>query len=121
MKILLIDDEQVILQVATEMLEICGHDADGVVSGEAALQKIKAQPDYYDLIIIDLIMPGLSGAACFKKIREINAEVPIVISSGISGIRENKSIVEIGADDYLEKPYNLKSLGSLLEKFSGQV
>ncbi len=120
MKILLVDDEPVVLQVATDMIQMFGHDVDCVESGEVALENIRSHSDEYDLIILDLIMPGLSGAVCLKKIREINEEIPIVLSSGVSGINETKSIREIGANDYLQKPYNLKSLRLLLEKFSDQ-
>jgi DNA-binding response OmpR family regulator len=113
-KILICDDEQEILDITRMILEDEGFTVTAVLdslSVESLIEKEKP-----DVLLIDLWMPGLSGDQVVKKLRN-NANVgniPIVV---ISASRDGKEIAYAsGADDFLEKPYDINSLISVVTK-----
>ena len=106
-KILIIEDEKHIAELERDYLESYGMEADIAFTGEEGLQK--ALSHSYDLILLDLMLPGTNGLELCKKIRE-DIEVPIVIVTA-----KNEDIDKIrgfdrGADDYIVKPFNPSEL-----------
>lgn len=108
--ILVIDDEEMIRDIAHDMLNHIGYNILTAADGEKAIEIFKEKNESIDLILVDLIMPRMNGIICIQKLKEINSEVPIVVASGISEVSKKKSVMEMGAHGYLEKPYSIKSL-----------
>ena len=117
--ILLVDDEDIIIDVGQAMLKKLGY---GVViskSGLAAIEKIKDFGSEIDLVIIDLIMPGMDGGKTFDRIREIHPQMPVLLSSGYAINRQATEILQRGCNGFIQKPFNIAELsqkiGNILE------
>lgn len=108
--ILVIDDEEMIRDIAHDMLNHLGYDIILAADGESAIKLFKKKNKSINLVLVDLIMPKMNGMICLQKLKEINKDVPIVVASGISEVSKKRSVMEMGAHGYLEKPYSIKSL-----------
>ena len=108
MRILLIeDDEKVARAVATGLeaeLFAVDRESDGLKGLDSA------RLGNYDLIILDLMLPGLNGAQLLKRLRQVNSDVPILILTARDSISEKIANFEAGADDYLTKPFAFAEL-----------
>ena len=113
--LLLVDDDETIRNLAKEILERLGYNIIQAESGEQALAIFENQQKNIDLVILDLIMPGMGGRETYKKLKEINPEVKILISSGSSLDKEGRSIFAEGAPpEFIQKPYRLEMLSQKL-------
>lgn len=79
---------------------------DGVAAWEAA------QIIQYDLLILDLNLPGLDGLSLLRKLRPLRPHLPVLVLTGMSGIEERVQVLDSGADDFLTKPFSLFELGA---------
>jgi len=108
--ILIIDDEPVIRTTAASILEDLGYQVVLAKDGRQGLEMYAAQQDLIDLVLLDMIMPGMSGVTCFKEIRALNPHARILVSSGFT---ENESLEELhraGMMGFVKKPYRLTEL-----------
>jgi len=110
--ILVVDDHRDILSVSGAMLERLGYNVLLAPSGQVALELVRDHPGSIDLVILDLIMPGLGGAETFNRIHQIAPALPVLISSGYSIDDEIRSLLDRGAAGYLGKPFRLSHLSS---------
>jgi two-component system, cell cycle sensor histidine kinase and response regulator CckA len=108
--ILLVDDEKMILEVSREMLEYLGYRVYAAGSGQEALAVYMEKRNEIDLVILDMIMPGISGGETFDRIREINSEIRVLLSSGYSINGEAKTIMDRGCNGFIQKPFQLEKL-----------
>ena len=100
--IMAIDDEEEILRLLKSILEPEGYDFVGATGGEAAFSLWRErQPD---LILLDIMMPGLDGFQVLDLIRR-KSDVPVIMLTGQSEVTALRDSVEIGADDYIRKPF----------------
>lgn len=107
MKILIVDDEKLLVKGMRFNLENDGYDVDTVYNGEDALEL--ATKNCYDLIVLDLMLPKISGLEVCKKIREFS-KVPIIMVTAKGEDTDKLLGFEHGADDYLAKPFNVLEL-----------
>jgi len=114
--ILLVDDEEIVLKVNIEMLKSFGYSVLMAQSGDAAIQIFRENKNSIDLVVLDMIMPGLSGGEVFDKIKDINPGVKILLSSGYSIDGQAKKILERGCDGFIQKPYDLKDFSRKIRK-----
>jgi len=105
-KILFIDDEQSIVNMARQMLERLGYEVDAKMSSIEALELFRSKPDQFDLVITDLTMPKMTGDTLVKEILNIRPDIPIILCTGFSEKIDEKKATAIGAADYIEKPVN---------------
>ncbi|HDH98191.1 MAG TPA: PAS domain-containing sensor histidine kinase, partial [Deltaproteobacteria bacterium] len=108
--ILLVDDEDMILDVGEEMLRKLGYTVMLAKSGNEAVKAYKKHKDEIDLIILDMIMPDISGSEAYDIMKEINPKIKVLLSSGYSVNGEAKEILERGCDGFIQKPFNLTTL-----------
>ena len=113
-RILLVDDEEVVRQVATRMLERLGFHVLAAQSGEEALASYAAGPGEIDLVLIDVSMPRISGAECFRRLQEIDPAVRAVLSSGYGQDRAARSLLGLGLAGFIQKPYQLAELSNVV-------
>jgi signal transduction histidine kinase/DNA-binding response OmpR family regulator len=114
-KILIVDDNKLNIKVAERILKDYGIVCDGVLSGQDCLNKIDT--NYYDLILMDDMMPQMSGTETMQKIREIgNYKNPIVVLTANAVVGEKEKYLKLGFDDYLAKPINKQELLNVLNK-----
>lgn len=106
-KILIIEDEKKIRRFLQLELEHEGYYVYTAEDGEEGF--FKFQKDYYDLILLDLMLPKLSGEEVCRKIREVS-EIPIIILTAKDQILNKVELLDMGADDYLTKPFEIEEL-----------
>jgi two-component system, cell cycle sensor histidine kinase and response regulator CckA len=102
--ILLVDDEAVLRDIGKQILENFGYTVLTAVDGEKALDIYRRRPAGIDLIILDLIMPGMGGIKCLAELLRINPEVRVIISSGYS-VNGGEDSPSKGAKGFIKKPY----------------
>jgi len=112
--ILLVDDEKMILEVNEELLECMGYRVYAAGSGQEAIAVYMEKRNEIDLVILDMIMPGISGGETFDRLREINPGVKVLLSSGYSITGQAQEILDRGCNGFLQKPFHP-------EKFSNKV
>ena len=103
-RILLVDDEPLILKGLKYTLEQEGYETDSAMDGEEALEKFFAQP--CDLILLDVMLPKLDGLSVCQRIRE-HSNVPIIMLTAKGEDMDKILGLEYGADDYMTKPFNI--------------
>jgi two-component system copper resistance phosphate regulon response regulator CusR len=107
-RILVIDDEQRILNFVRRGLQAEGMAVDCAGGGEEGLRLALAHP--YDLVVLDLVMPGLDGHAVLRRILERKPSQPVLILSALNDTASKVSSLERGAEDYISKPFSLEEL-----------
>ncbi|MFN3534818.1 MAG: response regulator, partial [Desulfatiglandales bacterium] len=107
-KVLLIDDELKFVSTLSERLEIRGYTSKFSISGEEGLEQIASFSP--DVVISDVIMPGLSGFDVLKALRKIAPTVPVILLTGHSSTQDGMKGMELGAFDYIIKPVDIEEL-----------
>jgi two-component system phosphate regulon sensor histidine kinase PhoR len=113
-RLLVVDDEMGIREACKRALVAEGYAVDLAEDGNLGLQKIKAAP--YDLILMDLMMPGIGGLDLIKKTNEIDPEIIIVVITGYATIETAVEATKRGAYDYLPKPFTPEALTALVTR-----
>ncbi|HVO66250.1 MAG TPA: response regulator [Syntrophales bacterium] len=108
--ILLVDDENIVLEVSKEMLEFLGYRIYVARSGQEAIAVYREKRNDIDLVFLDMIMPGISGEEIFDRLREINSEILVLLSSGYSINGQAQQIMDRGCNGFLQKPFQLQKL-----------
>jgi len=108
--ILLVDDEPDVLVVSKESLESLGYSVYAVKNGEEAITLYKQKKGKIDLIVLDMIMPELSGSETFDRIRELNPSAKIILSSGYSLNDQAQQIMSKGCLGFIQKPFDIVQL-----------
>ncbi len=116
-RVLVVDDDPRLLHIVAMYLGIEGYDVVSSPDGAAALAEIAKQRP--DLIILDIMMPGLDGIETCKSIRAdpATAEVPVLMFSALSGDADVERARLAGANHLITKPFNLVGLGSVVKSF----
>jgi len=109
-----IDDEPVIHDVLAQLLTSEGYEVEISSSGEEALEKFPSQS--FDVILLDLLMPGMDGIETLRRIKRIDPLVPVIIITAYGSVESAISAMKIGALDYVQKPFKHDGLLLTLEK-----
>jgi nitrogen regulation protein NR(I) len=113
-RILVIEDDETVRDVLRTFLKDKGFDVTIAVSGEAGLEVLRSEK--FDLIITDLIMPGISGMDVLKEVIATKATTPVLVMTAFASVQTAVEAIRIGAFDYLTKPFNLEELMIVLDK-----
>ncbi len=113
-KVLLVDDEEDFVEVLAERLQVRGLDVYTADCGLKALDMVGEQG--FDIIVLDLAMPGMDGLETLQKIKEHDADIEIVMLSGKGTMRSGIDAIKSGAEDFLEKPVDLNVLLEKIEE-----
>lgn len=107
-RILIVDDEPSMREGLADNLVFEGYTAEMAANGIEALEKLHT--DQYDLVILDVMMPGLSGFDVCKKLRQEENNVPVILLTAKGEEIDRVLGLELGADDYITKPFSLREL-----------
>jgi two-component system cell cycle sensor histidine kinase/response regulator CckA len=118
--ILLIDDEQMITEVGQTMLEKLGYRVFVANSGEDGIALMNERGADIDLVILDMIMPGMDGGQTFDRIREIHSTIPVILSSGYSLNGQAEKIINRGCNGFIQKPFDLETLSRKVHEVMNQ-
>ncbi|MBB6482151.1 response regulator [Spirochaeta isovalerica] len=117
--ILIVDDEMMLRNMLEDILISDNHSIISCASGEEALETYKENKNRIDLVILDMVMPGLDGFETFTRLKEMNPLVKVLISSGYNMKREIKKLREAGALGFLKKPFKMNELRKQLKNILG--
>lgn len=108
--ILLVDDESVVIDVGKPMLETLGYQVYVSGNGQEAINIVTQHGVAIDLVILDLIMPGMDGGQVFDHIRNLQPDMLVILSSGYSLNGQASDIINRGCDGFIQKPFSLTKL-----------
>ena len=118
MRILVVDDEKLIVKGIKFNLENDGYEVDGAYDGREAL--VLFEKNKYDLVLLDLMLPGLDGFGVCRKVRE-KSNVPIIMLTARDEEVDKFLGLEMGADDYMTKPFGVRELLAHTIQLTGDV
>lgn len=119
-KILIVDDEEMIIEVCAQMLVALGYEVKTAMCGRGAVEKFKEMHEELDLVIVDMNMPEMDGEETFDALKEIDDEVKVIISSGLILDRGNCAIFKRGCLGFLQKPFELQFLSEKIRQVLDQ-
>ncbi|MFC1869048.1 PAS domain S-box protein [Thermodesulfobacteriota bacterium] len=112
--VLLVDDEEIVLEAGELMLTTMGYNVYSAASGREALKIYEKNHDKIDIVLIDMVMPEMGGGETYDRIKDINPDAKVILSSGYSLDGEAKEILERGCSSFIQKPFNMKELSCYL-------
>jgi nitrogen-specific signal transduction histidine kinase/CheY-like chemotaxis protein len=114
--ILVVDDEEMVLNVGTELVKQMGYDVLEARSGKEAIEVYKENKYNVDIVILDMIMPGMDGGRAYEQMKEINPDVKVILTSGYGPDSEVTEIKRKGCDSFIQKPFGIKELYGKIEE-----
>ena len=114
--ILLVDDEPMIIDVGKNLLSALGYEVIWAESGESAVSIYKQMHGKIDLVLLDMIMPGMGGREVYDRLIEINPDAKVILSSGYSIDGKAKEILKRGCNGFIQKPYGINDLSSKIRE-----
>lgn len=107
-KILVVEDDLRIQKALHRLFASEGYEVQGVQDGTAGSEAFRRSPP--DIIILDLMLPGISGRDLCKSFKEAAPQIPIIVLSAVSEVADKVLLLELGADDYVTKPFSPREL-----------
>jgi two-component system response regulator TctD len=121
-RILVIEDNKDVAEGIVESIQKSGHTVDWARDGETGEEWLTH--NNYQLVVLDLMLPGIDGVSVLRTLRHRRSDVPVLILSARSGIDDRIDVLDLGADDYLVKPFDFRELQarvrSLLRRHAGE-
>ena len=114
--LLLVDDEEMILDIGTEFLKILGYQVLTAGNGTQALRLYEEKNDEIALVILDMVMPDMTGGDCFDKLRDVNPAIKILLSSGYSIDGQASKILDRGCNGFIQKPFKIEQLSKKIRE-----
>lgn len=112
--LLLVDDEDMVRKIGGDMLSKLGYNVVLAETGEHAIELVKDKFSKIDLVILDMVMPGIDGEKTFNAIHEFAPLLPVVIASGYSIDSKTEEIPERGGKTFIQKPFDLMTLSNTI-------
>jgi CheY-like chemotaxis protein len=117
--ILLVDDEEVILEVSKELLEAMGYRVLTADNGEEAVEVYRKNRDI-DIVVLDMVMPNMGGGEAYDRLKEINPDIKVLLSTGFSIDGEATEILKRGCDGFIQKPFRINELAEKIGEILGK-
>jgi CheY-like chemotaxis protein len=109
-RILLIDDEEMLVELTKELLTALGYQVEGFNNPVKAVAAFSAEPDRFDLVITDMTMPKMTGDRVAQEILSIRPDMPIILCTGFNQKMSAETALDIGITGYAEKPVDMKTM-----------
>ena len=113
---LFVDDEDMIIEVAGELLEQLGYKVLTTGSGREAIETYEKNKERIDMVLLDMIMPDMSGGETYDKLKEINPDIKVLLASGYSMNGTATGIMDRGCNGFIQKPFKMKELSQKLRE-----
>ncbi len=117
-KVLVVDDEQVIRAVTSEMVRQLGYETEVFPGGKEIISWLEENEDFNGLIILDIAMPGMNGYETFIRIKEMMAQTSVLFASGSEPDEKIRTLIERGDAQFARKPVDIEKLSGMLRKMS---
>jgi PAS domain S-box-containing protein len=119
-RILFIDDEEVLVEIGSQMLERLGYEAVAKKSSVQALELFRAEPDRFDLVITDMTMPDMTGDKLARELMKIRPDIPVILCTGHSSLVSQEKAKEIGIRAFVMKPLVMRNFAETVRKVLGE-
>jgi two-component system cell cycle sensor histidine kinase/response regulator CckA len=119
-RILIVDDEPMLVYVWETVLGRLGYQAVGLTSGLEALEALRAAPASFDLVVTDLLMPRLTGEALARELLRLRPDLPIILCTGFSDIMTEEKAKAMGIRAFLMKPLGVRDIGRAVRRVLDQ-
>jgi excisionase family DNA binding protein len=117
-RILVVDDDQAVLELLGKSLVLSDYEVDSCTDGPTALERLSGSD--YDLLIVDLKMPGMDGLSVIREARRRNLELPVIIVTGFSTEANAIEAINLGVSGYLTKPFRIPRLLNVAARALGE-
>lgn len=114
--VLLVDDEEIVIGVGKQMLERLGYNVVTAKNGQEAVDFHTNNPGGVDLVLLDMIMPGMEAGDTFDQLKAINPAIKVILSSGYSLDQKATEILNRGCNGFIQKPFNMKGLQEKIDE-----
>ncbi|MGD9105697.1 MAG: PAS domain S-box protein, partial [Desulfobacterales bacterium] len=114
--ILLVDDEEIVIDVGSQLLKKLGYNVIEAGNGKEAIQLFGEWRDKIDIVILDMIMPDIGGGEVYDRIKEIDPQVKVLLSSGYSIDGQATDILKRGCNSFIQKPFNMTTLSKKIRE-----
>ena len=114
--VLLVDDEEPIIKVGKELLELIGYRVLIARDGNEAVKTYRKYQDEINVVVLDMVMPGMGGGEAYDRLKKLDPDVKVLLSSGFSIDGEASDILDRGCNGFIQKPFTVKQLSRALEK-----
>jgi PAS domain S-box-containing protein len=114
--VLVVDDEDMIRETARAILEECGYSVILASDGEEALRTFRDRHKEIRAVLLDMIMPRMSGKEAYQELKAMDPEVKVLFSSGFKQDERVESVLELGVQGFVQKPYTLHVLSRAMHK-----
>ena len=114
--VLFVDDEDVIIEIAGELFERLGYKVLTARSGKEAIEIYEENKERIDIVLLDMIMPDMSGSDTYDRMKDIDPKVKVLLSSGYSINGQATEIMDQGCDGFIQKPFKMKELSQKLRE-----
>ncbi|MDH3838200.1 MAG: PAS domain S-box protein, partial [Desulfobacteraceae bacterium] len=118
--VLLVDDEEMIIDVGRDVLEKLGYEVLIAKSGKEAIEIYRMNQKKIDMVILDMVMPEMGGGDTYDKLRDVNPNIKVLLSSGYSIDGQASKILSRGCDGFIQKPFDIKTLSLEIRTTLGQ-
>jgi CheY-like chemotaxis protein len=108
--VLLVDDEDIIVDVGKQLLKELGYKPLIARSGKETIEIFRKNQDKISMVILDMIMKGMSGSETYDRLKQVNSDIKVLLSSGYSIDGLATEILNRGCDGFIQKPYKIKDL-----------
>jgi PAS domain S-box-containing protein len=114
--VLLVDDEEMVIDIGAQMIKKMGYDVIYTRKGDEALSLYDTHRNSIDLVVLDLIMPGMGGGDTFDELKKIDPDVKVLLSSGYCIDGQAREILNRGCRGFIQKPYNMQALSQKIDE-----
>ncbi|MFZ1983761.1 MAG: response regulator [Desulfatitalea sp.] len=114
--VLFVDDEEGIVEIGRLILEKMGYKVIEAHGGREAIAIFRKKKEKIDIVILDMIMPGMGGGETFGELKEIDPHIKVLLSSGYSINGQAQGIMDRGCDGFIQKPFNMQDLSIKVRK-----
>ncbi len=118
-KILVVDDEPEFCRLFANILTEMGYEVSTATGGRQGLAKIRDDPP--DILFLDIKMPQMDGLECLRRIRKIKRKFVVVVMTGYGDIQSAREAMQLGAHEYISKPFDLDELKRLVNELVGEL
>jgi PAS domain S-box-containing protein len=115
-RILVLDDEEAQVYSVRGVLEKLGYEVEAFTDGRHALERIRSDPEAFDLVITDQTMPRLSGLQVAAEMFRVRPELPIILCTGFSEVADAKAAYAAGIREFLMKPYSVREMAEAVKR-----
>ena len=118
-RVLLVDDEELLVTVGREMLESLGYEVEAFTTSEEALDALRSDPGRCDVVVTDQTMPGYTGLELGVRVRAMRPDLPIVLTTGFSTLATAEALEAAGIRECVRKPFSLRDIGGAVRRALG--